>query len=248
MALSNIKKGKKGSLKERLIILGEKKIGKTTFGANSPKPIFLPTEDGCSSITGLDYFPKQTSYDEILESIKTLGTEKHEFQTLVIDTLDGIVDIVSEEVTNKEFGGSPQKFNNYLQGNKVVTAKLKTFIDYLDKLRESKGMRIILLCHPGTANMKNPEGDDYVKTTGSMGKFTWGLFTNWADRIGYAGYDFIIRNSDDQGKKGKAHQLGSERYLRFGGSATLDVGCRVGYELNEEKMIFDYKAYEGNQS
>jgi len=247
MALTGIKKGKKGNLKERLIVLGEKKIGKTTFGANAPKPIFIPTEDGCSSINGLDYFPKQTTYQGILDCLITLGKEKHEFETIVIDTLDGIVDILSEEVTQKEFSGSPHKFNNYLQGNKVVTAKLKSFIDILDRLRAEKGMRIILLCHPGTANMKNPEGDDYVKTTGAMGKFTWGLFTNWADRIGYAGYDFIIRNSDDNGKKGKAHQMGSERHLRFGGTTTLDVGCRVGYELKEDKMLFDYKAYESNQ-
>jgi len=244
----NVKKGKKGGLKERIIILGEKKIGKTTFGANAPKPIFIPTEDGCSSITGLDYFPKQTTYNGVLQCIKELGTEDHKYETLVIDTLDGVVDILSQEVTDKDFSGSPQKFNNYLQGNKVVTAQLKGFVDYLDRLREKKNMRIILLCHPGTANMKNPEGDDYVKTTGSMGKFTWGLFTNWADRIGYAGYDFIIRNSDDKGKKGKAHQMGNERYLRFGGTATLDVGCRVGYELKEDKMVFDYKAYESNQS
>ena len=247
MTLANIKKGKRGKMRERLIILGEKKIGKTTFGAAAPSPIFIPTEDGCSSINGLDYFPKQNTYQGIRDCIISLGKDKHDFETVVFDTLDGIVDILSEEVTTKEFSGSPHKFNNYLQGNKVVTAKLKGFVDMLDRLREEKGMRIILLCHPGTANMKNPEGEDYVKTTGAMGKFTWGLFTNWADRIGYAGYDFIIRNADDAGKKGKAKQLGSERHLRFGGTASLDVGCRVGYELKEDKMMFDYKAYKENQ-
>ena len=87
----NIKKGKKGSLKERLIILGEKGIGKTTFGSDAPKPIFIPTEDGCSSIEGLDYFPKQTIYSGVLDCLKQLGKEKHEFQTVVIDTLDGVL-------------------------------------------------------------------------------------------------------------------------------------------------------------
>jgi len=250
MSLSMIKKGEKGALKERLIILGEKKIGKTTFGADSPKPIFIPTEDGCSSVDGLDFFPKQTTYQGIIDCITTLGKEEHEFETVVIDTLDGVVEMLSDEVTKTDFDNKPLKFNNYLAGNKVVAQKLKRFIDMLDRLREEKGMRIILLCHTGTSNVKNAEGDDYIKTTGYMGKYTWGLFANWADRIGSAGYEFIIRNAVDGpsgAKKGKAHQRGDERFLWFNGTATRDAGLRVGFELKESKMPFSYKAYKENQ-
>ena len=46
MTLANIKKGKKGDLKERVIILGKKKVGKTTFGAIAPKPILIRPDDG----------------------------------------------------------------------------------------------------------------------------------------------------------------------------------------------------------
>ncbi len=242
-----INTGKQGNLPERLIIIGEKKIGKTTFGADSESPIFIPTEDGCSSIPGLQYFDKQTSYQGILDCVIQLGKEDHKHKTLVIDTLDGVVEILSAEVTKTSFDNNPLKFNNYLAGNKAVAQDMKLLLDYLDRLREVKKMRIILLCHTGTSNQKNPEGDDYIKATGYMGKFTWGLFANWADRIGHAGYDFTVRSGDDSERiKGKIIQRDDRRYLRFGGTATLDVGCRVGYEMKENKILFTYEEYKKN--
>lgn len=242
-----INTGKRGTLPERLVIVGVKKIGKTTFGSDAESPIFLPTEDGCSGITGLSYFDKQTSYKGVLDCVTQLGKEDHKYQTLVIDTLDGIVELWSDAVMKDSFDNNPYKFNNYLQGNKVVAQEMKVLLDYLDRLREKKKMRIILLCHEGTANQKNPEGDDYIKTTGYMGKYTWGLFANWADRIGHAGYDFKVRSGDDtENKKGKVIQKDDTRYLRFGGTATLDVGCRIGYEMKQDKMLFTYEEYKKN--
>lgn len=242
-----IKTGKRGNLPERLIILGEKKIGKTTFGADSESPIFIPTEDGCSGIDGLAYFDKQSSYQGVLDCVVQLGKEDHKYKTLVIDTLDGAVELCSEKVMKDSFENNPKKFNNYLQGNKVTAQEMKLLLDYLDRIREKKKMKIILLCHTGTANQKNPEGDDYIKATGYMGKFTWGLFANWADRIGHAGYDFKVRSGNDgENKKGKIIQSDDSRYLRFGGTATLDVGCRVGYEMKENKILFTYAEYKKN--
>jgi len=242
-----IKTGKRGTLPERLIIIGEKKIGKTTFGADSEAPIFIPTEDGCSGIDGLAYFDKQSSYKDVLERVVELGKEDHKYKTLVIDTLDGVVELCSNQVMKDSFDNNPFKFNNYLQGNKVVAQEMKLLLDYLDRIREKKKMRIILLCHTGTANQKNPEGDDYIKSTGYMGKYTWGLFANWADRIGHAGYDFKVRSGDDsENKKGKIIQRDDNRYLRFGGTATLDVGCRIGYEMKEDKILFTYADYKKN--
>ena len=246
MALAGIKKGKKGSLKERLIILGEKGIGKTTFGADAPKPIFIPTEDGCSSIEGLDYFPKQTTYKGILECINNLGKEDHAYETLVIDTLDGVTDLLGAELIKDEFSNNANKFNSFGAGDKRTAQKVKELMDLLDKLREAKNMRIIMLTHPGTMNVRNPEGDDYVKIIGSMGKWTWGALSNWADRIGYAGFDFIVRHSDEDGKRGKAKQRGDDRFVRFLGTPTVDAKCRVGYEMKEDKILFTYAAYKEN--
>jgi hypothetical protein len=43
--LQSIHKGKRQS-PPRLLIYGVEGVGKSTLGANAPKPIFVPTEDG----------------------------------------------------------------------------------------------------------------------------------------------------------------------------------------------------------
>jgi len=62
MDLSQVSKG--GKMKPpRILIYGQAGIGKTSFGAAAPKPIFLPIEDGLGKIDA-DAFPCPKSYTE----------------------------------------------------------------------------------------------------------------------------------------------------------------------------------------
>jgi len=121
---------------------------------------------------------------------------------------------------------------------------MKKIIDALDELRE-KGMRVIILCHSGILNVKNPNGDDFQKLSLAVPKYTNGLLVGWADRVGHAGYEFKVKGGDDsENKKGKVVQRDTERYLWFNGTAAVEAKTRVGYELKEDKILFNYKAYE----
>jgi hypothetical protein len=142
MAL-NIKKGKKGGKKERLVIHAEKGIGKTTFGSQATKPIFVPLEDGCSEIDGLAMFDKQTTMAGTMDCLKQLRDEKHDYETVILDTYDALVEVVSAGVMKRDFDNNPLKFNNFLAGNKLVAQEVKKILDLLDELRE-KGMRVIV--------------------------------------------------------------------------------------------------------
>ena len=247
MTLSNIKKGKKGGKKERLVIHGEKGIGKSSFGSQSPKPIFIPLEDGCSEIEALPQFPKQVTFTGTMECIKSLLEEKHDYETVILDTYDALIDVISAGVMKRDFDNNALKFNNFLAGNKVVAQEMKKLLDALDELRE-KGMRIIILCHSGILNVKNPNGDDYQKLSLAVPKYTSGLLVGWADRVGHAGYEFKVKGGDDsENKKGKVLQRDSERYLWFNGTAAVEAKTRVGYELKAEKLLFRYADYKAAQ-
>lgn len=247
MSLSNIKLGKKGGKKERLVIHAEKGIGKTTFGSQSPKPIFIPLEDGCSEIQGLPQFERQTSFTGTMACIEQLEKEKHAYETVILDTYDALIDVISAGVCTRDFDGNPHKFNMFLGGNKVVAQETKKMLDALDELRE-KGMRIIILSHSGILNVKNPNGDDYQKLSLAVPKYTSGLLVGWADRVGYAGYEFKVKGGDDaENKKGKVVQRDSERYLWFSGNAAIEAKTRVGYEMKSNKILFKYESYKGAQ-
>jgi len=243
-----IKVGKKGTLPERLLLYGEKGIGKTTFASRAEGCIFIPTEDGCSSVDGLAQFELQSTYEGVLKCVAQLLNENHKYQTVVIDTADSLVSIISDEVMKRDFEDKPLKFNNFLAGNKVVTQELKRMLSGLDMLREKKKMRIILLAHSGILNKKNPDGNDYMKISGDMPKFTWGLLFGWVDRLGYAGYEFSVKGGNDaENQKGKVIQRDSNRYIWFGGNAAVEAKTRVGFELKADKVLFTYKDYKEAQ-
>ena len=56
----------------RLMLYGVEGIGKSTFAAGAPDPIFILTEDGLGSLK-CKHFPLATSFDDVLEAIGTLS-------------------------------------------------------------------------------------------------------------------------------------------------------------------------------
>lgn len=89
----------------RMMIYGTPGIGKSTTGAGAPGATFLSTEDGLSEID-CHQFPLATSLPEVLDILQALSMESHDYQTLVIDTLDWLEAIIHKTVS-KEHGDVP---------------------------------------------------------------------------------------------------------------------------------------------
>jgi len=71
----------------KIVVVGQGKIGKTTFAAMAPKAIGILTEDGADAVDA-NAFPLATSLADVYSAIDTLINQEHEFQTLFIDSLD----------------------------------------------------------------------------------------------------------------------------------------------------------------
>ena len=71
----------------RIMIYGSEGVGKSTFAASAPKPVFVQTEDGLSEIDTAT-FPLCATYADVVEQLKAVRDGEHDFQTLCIDSLD----------------------------------------------------------------------------------------------------------------------------------------------------------------
>lgn len=90
----------------KFIVMGDPMTGKTTLAAKAPKPLFIST-DGNAAKAGLDAIDAD-SLATVREAINFFATSK-EYDTLVIDTIEGIADLFERYVIdsyNKETGGS----------------------------------------------------------------------------------------------------------------------------------------------
>jgi hypothetical protein len=90
----NIKKATP-SAPSKFIIMGDPMTGKTTLAAKAPKPLFIST-DGNAAKAGLDAVDAD-SLDTVREAVYYFATAE-EYDTLVIDTIEGIADLVEKTV------------------------------------------------------------------------------------------------------------------------------------------------------
>lgn len=78
--------------------------GKTTFGASAPKPIFASSEKWLMSIRKLkpNYVDINSLWD-LKELLVYLRDEKHDFETVIIDSITEINDIIKSAIEKKNW-------------------------------------------------------------------------------------------------------------------------------------------------
>lgn len=99
----------------KFIIMGDPMTGKTTLAAKAPKPLFIST-DGNAAKMGLDAI-NATTLGIVRDAIEHFATS--EYETLVIDTVEGIADLFEKTVIdnyNQENGTTITALNDIAYG------------------------------------------------------------------------------------------------------------------------------------
>lgn len=100
----------------KFIIMGDPMTGKTTLAAKAPRPLFIST-DGNAAKAGLDAVPA-TSLGVVKDAINYFNVSK-DYDTLVIDTIEGISDLFEKTVIDnyqKETGAKISSLNDVPYG------------------------------------------------------------------------------------------------------------------------------------
>lgn len=100
----------------KFIIMGDPMSGKTTLAAKAPKALFIST-DGNAAKAGL-HAVNVSSIADIREAIEYFATAD-EYETLVIDTIEGIADLFEKDVIarwNAENAQSVTSLNDVAYG------------------------------------------------------------------------------------------------------------------------------------
>lgn len=155
-------------LKPRFLIYGREGVGKTSFPAHMPKPLFLMSrgEDGLKTLVAnkqlkevphLDEFTDWISFRQV---IKSLIKDEHDFETIVLDCLDGFQMLLHDFVRDNEFQGSIAKFNHFRKGADAAVTHFESLIVDLERLRQQRDCTIVMLAHSVVGTRTNPLGID----------------------------------------------------------------------------------------
>ena len=111
-----------------------------------------------------------------------------------------------------------------MQGFEVSLGDWRLLLNALDRLRETKRMAIVGLCHTRVVTFKNPEGADFDRYAPALHPKTWELTHRWADHVLFANFYMTVERD---GVRPKAFG-GQERLLYTTRHAAYDAKNRAG--------------------
>lgn len=217
----------------RLLIFGSEGIGKSTYSASAPKPIFIQTEDGLDEID-CHKFPLIKSYNEVILQLTALKDEEHDFQTVVIDSVDWLERQIFDEVC-REFGvrNIEKADGGYGRGYTHALTHWRKIVALLNELRDKRQMIIILVAHSKIERFEDPENVAYDRYTPRLHRHAASLLTEWVDAVLFACKRFRVQKESTgfSGERGIASPIGAdggERILRTVGSPACLAKNRFG--------------------
>ena len=211
-----------------VVIHGQPCVGKTTLGQKFPRPIFLQTEDGCPSGLEIETFGLCESLVDVIEAIKHLGKESHDYQTAIVDSLDKLEPLILAALC-AERGYTSIESPGYGKGWVEADTLWLDFLRGCDWLRRSRNMTIVLIAHSEIVTVNDPRVTSYTSYQLRLHKRARALVEDSADLIGFLATDVIIKS--EQGGFGRTRTRadgGSTRWLHCEGRPAFVAKNRYG--------------------
>lgn len=243
MGLANIVRGRL-QRSMRVFVYGVDKIGKSTFGAGAPSPIFLGAEDGTSELDVARFAEPRTLRD-MLDALDALATDQHDFKSIILDTLDWAEPMIWA-ATCERGDEKGKKFRSiegwgYGKGYTEALTEWRALLTRLDRLRIQRRMHVVLLAHAWVKEFKNPQGDNYDRYEPKIHAKASGLVKEWADCIMFAQHETgTVMKGDGPLAKARGVSSGA-RFLYTQRTAAYDAGNRYGLP---PKLPLDWQSFE----
>lgn len=221
---------------QKVVIYGPEGIGKSTFAAQFPKPLFIDTE-GSTSHLKVDRLPRPTSWQMLKQYIKDLKSDTMGYHTLVIDTADWAERLCEEAICQSNGKVGIEDFG-YGKGYTYVKEEFGRLLDSLSDLIDA-GMNVVLTAHSIIRKFELPEEtgsyDRYeLKLGQKAGNQCAALAKEWADMVLFVNYKEIVITTKDNKKK----VSGGKRVMYTAHNPCWDAKNRHGLA---EELPFDYQ-------
>ena len=237
ITLSNIRTGRE-IRPIRMALYGVDGIGKSTFGAKAPNPIFIQTEDGAHNID-VPKFPMIETYNELLDAVGTLYEEEHEFKTVVLDSIDFAETIIKRSVCEDHNINGIEELG-YGKGYVFAREKFDNLLAGFDALW-TKGMHIIVIAHSEKVKTDDPTvSEQYDRYTLKLDKKNEPKLREWADIVAFCNYDTIVNEKKDGLNTVKRAVSYGKRLLYTERTAAFDAKNRYGLPA---KLPLDFDAF-----
>lgn len=190
MSLAAIKT--KAKAKQPIVIIyGPSGLGKTTLAVGSKDPIVLQTEEGLGILTkhrDIPHFDLAKDYDTFTSYLKYLvELDKLPYGTLVVDSLDWLEPLIHAKTCEAHNQKSIESFG-YGRGYTEAQKYWREFLDLINKLRNERGIRIVLIAHNQIKPFHDPLTEVYDRHELKLNKHASALCLEASDMCLFLNY------------------------------------------------------------
>lgn len=220
---------------QKVVVYGPEGIGKSTFAAQFPEPLFIDTE-GSTDNMDVSRLDKPTSYTMLKNQIAWVKANPTVCKTLVIDTIDWAESLVIADVCAQHGKKGIEDFG-WGNGYTYTKEEMGRLLNQLGELVDL-GINVVLTAHAQMRKFEQPdEMGSYDRWELKLGKKTSSqtapLVKEWADMVLFANYKTVVMTADN----GKKKATGGQRVLYTQHHPAWDAKNRHGLP---EEMPFDY--------
>ena len=190
-----------------MTVYGVHGIGKTTFAAQAPSPVFVQTEDGLGTLA-CPHFPLAATFEDVISALAALYTEPHDFKTCVIDSVDWLEALIWAKAC-RDNGWASIEDAGYGKGYVAALNLWRQYIDGLNALRDDKGMTVIQIAHTDIKRFDSPEHDPYDRYTIKLHARAAALVQEHSDIVLFANYRISTVKADVGFNKKVSRAVGS---------------------------------------
>ena len=212
----------------RAVAYGPEGIGKSTFAAAWPAPLFVDAEGGTARLAVDRIHP--LSWAAVTAAVEELAKDPQGYKTLVIDTADWAEKLLVEHVlaTVPNDKGQTQKSiegYGYGKGYTHLAEAWKRILDRVAILQQATGMHVLFLAHAALRHVDPPDEQAYDRWEMKLGKQSCQILKEWADLVLFLNYKTIVVETD-----GKAKAQGGRRIMYSDHHPCWDAKNRFGLQ------------------
>lgn len=229
----------------KTVIYGPEGIGKSTFAAQFPDPLFIDTE-GSTAHMDVKRLPKPDLWVELLNEVEYVRQNPGCCKTLVLDTADWAETLCSEYVCSRDQKTGIEDYG-YGKGYRYNFEEFGRLLNALELVR-GQGVNVVVCCHATIRKFEQPDElgayDRWgLKLTDAPKASIAGMVKEWADMVIFANYKTIVVNVDGKGAtKGKNKVQGGKRVMYMTHNACWDAKNRFGLP---DEADFGYDVIRG---
>lgn len=218
---------------QKVVIYGPEGIGKTTFAAAFPDPVFIDTE-GSTYHMDVRRVDKPGSWTELVSVVNQIAKSPGLCRTLALDTADWAEQLCVTEVCAKYQKKGIEDFG-YGKGYTYLQEEFGRLLNALEEVVNA-GMNVVVTAHAKMRKFEQPdEMGSYDRWEMKLTKQVAPMVKEWADMVLFANYKTYVIATDDKGQKHKAQ--GGKRVLYTSHHPCWDAKNRHG--LHDE-IPLDY--------